>query len=85
MDVSLPKNNLTFKKKFFLRLYFRDKGHLYAKCLFNILTICPKCHRFHFFSRGIRMYFPILIFVENGRFTSRKNGDILLKNVDFES
>ena len=30
------------KKRLFLRLYFRDEDHLYAKCLFDILTIYPK-------------------------------------------
>ena len=31
-----PKNS---QKMFFLRLYFHEEGHLYSKCLFNILTI----------------------------------------------
>ena len=69
---------------FFLKLLFRDEGHLYANCLFYISTIHPKCHLFQFFSRSIRMYIPILTGIENGRTSLRKNSFILLKNVLFE-
>ena len=71
------------KRKFFLRLYFRDEGHLHAKCLFDILAIYPKCHRFHYFSRGIRMYIPVLTGVQNGRKSHLKDSVFLLKNVLF--
>ena len=52
---------------------------------FFILFILFKCFAFDFLSCGIRMYFPILTCVENGRFISWKNGDIVVKNVGFES
>ena len=68
------------KKCFFLRLYFRDEGHLYTKFLLDILTIDPKCHLFQFFSRDMRMYIPILTGVQNRRINLRKNSVILLKN-----
>ena len=44
--ISVQKNNLIFLKTLFLRLYFRDEGHLYAKSLFDNLTIFSKCHLF---------------------------------------
>ena len=83
--VSLPKNNLMLKKNFFLLLYFRDEGHLCAKCLFDILTTYPKCHRFNFFSRGIHMYISILTGVQNGRISRLKDSVFLAKNVLFEA
>ena len=63
----------------FFKLLFCDEGHLYGNCLFDILTIYLKFHRFHFFSRGIRMYIPILRGIQNGCQSLRKNGHILLK------
>ena len=69
----------------FLRFYFPDEGHLYAKCLFDILTIYPKCHRFHFFSCGIRVYIPILTGVQNGQISRLKDSVFLLKNILFEA
>ena len=73
MDAQVSeKAVIFFKKIFFLRIYFLDKGHLYAKFLFDILTIDPKCHLFQFFSREIRMYIPILTGVQNGRINLRK-------------
>ena len=77
---SLKKQSHFSKKRFFLRLYFRDKGHLYTKFLLDILTIDPKCHLFQFFSRDMRMYIPILTGVQNRRINLRKNSVILLKN-----
>ena len=82
--LSLPKSNLMLKKTFLLWLYFRDEGHFYARCLFDILTIYPKCHRFHFFSRGIHMYITILTGVQNGRISRLKDSVFLIKNVLFE-
>ena len=58
---------------FFLKLLFHDEGHLYASCLFYIPTICPKWYLFQFFSRGIRMYIPILTGAQNGRTSLQKN------------
>ena len=69
---------------FFFKLLFCDEGHVYAKCLFNILTIYPKWHRFHFFSRGTRMYIPMLPGVQNGRRRHLKDSVLLLKNVLLE-
>ena len=63
---------------------FRDKGHLYANCLFSVPNIYPKCHRFHLFNRGIDMYIPILTGVENGRTSRLKDSVFLLKNSLFE-
>ena len=83
--ISLPKNNLMLKKTFFLRLYFRDEGHFYAKCLFDILTIYPNCHRFHFFSRGIRMYIPITTEVQNGRISCLKDSAFFATKCSFWS
>ena len=68
---------------FFLKLFFRDEGHLYANCLFYILTINPKCHPFQFFNRGIRMYIPILRGIQNGRINLRKKSVLLLKKIFF--
>ena len=64
---------------FFLKLYFRDEGHLYSKCLFDILTIYRKFHILHFFSRGIRMQISILTKVQNGWISLRKESVLWLK------
>ena len=66
-------------KALFLKLLFRDEGHLYANCLFCMPTIYPKFHSFHFFSRGMRMYVPILTGAQTGRISRRKNSHVLLK------
>ena len=65
---------------FFLRLYFRDEGDLYAKSLFDVLTIYPKCHIFQFFSRGIRMHIPILTGFKMDAWISEKSL-VLLKSI----
>ena len=52
-----------------------------CQCLFNILTIYPKCHCFHFVSRDIRMYIPILTGVQNRHLSRLKDSVFLLKNV----
>ena len=44
-------------------MYFRDEGHLYATCLFLILTIYRKSTK----RRDIRMHILILTGVQNGR------------------
>ena len=54
------KNGRILLKTFFLRLYCRDEGDLYANSLFDVLTIYPKCYIFRFYSRGIRIHIPIL-------------------------
>ena len=64
---------------FFVKLNFQDEGQLFVIRLFYILPIYPKSFTFQFLSRGIRIYFPILTGVKNGRITSWKIGEILLK------
>ena len=68
-----------------MRLYFRDEGHLYAKFLFDILTIYPKCHLFQFFSCGIRMDIPILTGFQNGHICRQKNQSYFAKSFSFWS
>ena len=58
--ISLKKNGRILLKTFFLRLYCRDEGDLYANSLFDVLTSYPKCYIFRFYSRGIRIHIPIL-------------------------
>ena len=79
-----PKRQCFFvKKKFFLKLLFCDEGHLYANCLFNILTVYPKCYGFHFFSRGIGMYIPILTGFQNEPECHRKDSVFFAKKYSF--
>ena len=66
---------------FCLKLLSWDEGHLYAKCLFNILAIYRKCHLFRFFIGGIRMHIPILTGAQNGRISGQKDSVFLLKNI----
>ena len=70
---NLRKNSHILLKTFFLRLSFPDEGRLYAKFLFDIFTIYPKCHLFQFFSRGIRLHIPILTVVQNEPKIHRKD------------
>ena len=72
------------KKCSFFKVLFRDEGHLYTNCLFSMLTIYPKCHRFLSFSRGIRMYIPILTSAQNEHISHLKDSTFLLKTVLFE-
>ena len=58
-----------------MRLYFRDGGHFFAKFLFNILIIYPKCHFFQFFSRDIRMHIPILRSIQK-KLESHQKGSV---------
>ena len=86
MDAQVSEKTVRFcYKTFFLRLYFQDEGHLFAKFLFNILTIYLKRHLFQFFSRGITMHIPILTEVQNERECHRKGKVFLLKSVVFEA
>ena len=66
-----------------MRLYLCNEGHLYAKCLLDILIIYLKFHLLHFFDRGIRMQIPILTGVQNGRISRRKDSVFLLKKMLF--
>ena len=43
-----------------ISLIFRDEDHLYAHCLFYILTIYCKCPLFQFLGCGIHMQITIL-------------------------
>ena len=70
---------------FFLKLLFREEGHLYGQCLFHIPTIYLKCLLFQFFSRGIRMHIPILTGVQNGHISRLKDSVFFAKNVLFEA
>ena len=64
---------------FFLKVLFRDESHLYPNCLFSIPAIYPKCDRFQFFSRGIRIYIPILTRVQNEHLNDLKDSVFLDK------
>ena len=61
------KDKVLLLKNVFLKLIFRDEGHLYANGLFYILTIYPKLILFQYLSGGIRMHTAILSGVQNGR------------------
>ena len=56
-----------------LNLEFQGEGHFLANCLFYILIISRKWLAFQFLTRGMRMYFPILTGVENGRSLAEKS------------
>ena len=68
---------------FFLRLLFRDEGHLYVNCLFYIQTIYPKYLLFQLLSGGIHMDISIITGVQNGRTSLWKSSHILLKTFFF--
>ena len=70
---------------FFLKLIFRDEGHLYARFSFYIQTIYCKCLLFQFLGCGIHIHIPILTGVQNGRIGQRKSSHILLKHFLFEA
>ena len=83
-QISRLKDSVFFvKKNFFLKLLFCDEGHLYANCLFNILTVYPKCHGFHVFSRGIGMHIPILTGFQNEPECHRKDSVFFAKKYLF--
>ena len=63
---------------FSLKVLFGDESHLCANCLFSIPTIYPKCHCFRLFSRGIRMWIPILRGVQNGHINGLKDSVLWL-------
>ena len=77
------KQSYFVKKCSFLKLCFRDESHLYADCLFHILTIYPKCLLLQFFSRCIRMHIPVLTGVQNGRISQPNTSPFLLKKMIF--
>ena len=83
--ISRWKDSVFLLKMFFLKLLFRNEGHMYANCLFYILPFFFKHFLSQFLSRGIYMNIPILTGVQNGRTSLRKNSHILLKNVLFEA
>ena len=56
---------------------------MYANCLFCIPGIYLKCHRFHFFSRDIRMHIPNLTVVQNEPESHGKGSAFLLKKMFF--
>ena len=63
-----------------LHLNFQGEGQLFDNFLFYILGIQGKCLAFQFLSRGIHIYFPILIGFKDRLFKGCKIGDICLKN-----
>ena len=81
----MKKQSYFAKKCFFLKLIFRDEGHLYVNCLLYILNFHSKCLLFKFSIRGIHMQIPILTVVQNGLTSHQKNSLNLLKNVLFEA
>ena len=70
---------------FILKPLLDDEGHLYPDSLFYILIVYLKHLFFQFFSRGIRVYIPILRGVQNGHISRLKGSVFLLKNVLFEA
>ena len=82
---NLWKNSQILLKNVFLRLYFQDEGPLFAKFLFDILTIYLKWDLFQFFSRDIHIHIPILRKVQNERECHRKDKVFLLKSVVFKA
>ena len=71
--ISRRKDSVFLLKMFFLKLVFHDVGHLYAKCLFYILTIYAKSLIYQFLSCDIRMHIPILTGVQNEPESHRKD------------
>ena len=61
------KNDHILLKNVLLKLNLQDEGHLYAKCLFYILSFCYRSLLFQFFSRGIRMYIAVLAAAQRGQ------------------
>ena len=62
---------------------FLDEGHLYANCLFYIVSIYRKCFLFQFLCCAIHMHIPILREVQNGRISHQKNSHNLLNMCTF--
>ena len=81
--ISLRKESFLCWKMFSLKFLFRDEGHLYANCLFYILSIYRKFFLFWFLCCGIRMHIPILRWVQNGRISHQKNSHNLLNTWTF--
>ena len=77
-----PKRQCFFAKQCSFWSFFSiDEGQLYANCLLYIPATYPKCHRFHFFIRGIGTQISILTVVQNKTKSHRKDSVFLLKNV----
>ena len=70
---------------FLFKPFYAEEGHLYANCLFYILTIYAKCLLFQFLSGGTLMHIAIFTGVQNGYTSLWKKNQILLKNVLFEA
>ena len=77
--ISRLKESVFCQKMFLLKLLLDDEGHFYANCLTYIPTIYLQSLLFQFFSRGIRMYIPILTGVQNGHISLPKNNLMLKK------
>ena len=64
------KNGHILLKNLLLTPIFQDDGHLYANCLFYVLSFCLKCLIFQFLNRDIGTQIAILTGIENGRISS---------------
>ena len=53
------KKESYFAKECFFEVYFSDEGHLFANCLFYILSLCLTCLHFQIRTRGIRIHISI--------------------------
>ena len=84
MDASrAQKSTIYLWKIIILNVNLQGEGHSFTYCFFYILIIFQKGLAFQILTSGICMYFPILIEVDNGRFTCWKIVDLPLKNVSF--
>ena len=77
--INRGKNSHILLRNVLFEAYFRDEDHLYANCLFYILSLCLKCLLFQIHTRGIRMHVSIGTGVEKGHIRGYNNGFVLLK------
>ena len=79
--INRRKNSHILLRNVLFEAYFRDEDHLYADCLFYILSLCFKCLLFQIRTHGIRMPVSIRTGVEKGHIRCYNNGCILLKEL----
>ena len=60
------KNSHILLRNVLFEAYLRDKAHIYANCLFYILSLCLKCLHFQISTRGIRKHVSIRTGLKNG-------------------
>ena len=68
--ISKQKNGHNLLKNVLLKHNFQEETHLYAKCLFDILSVSLKFLLSKFFSCGLRMHISILTRVPKGHISS---------------